>query len=296
MGPYGSYPNRPAAVTVAAWLVCGVVAVLLIEIVLAVVEAVHFAGVIDRTAELTDATSGEVDGERFGNVMGLLFTGGPALLFAIWLAVCVPPLLRGRNAARILTMIPAGLTLLMCCVPAMFGSILALFLLASPVLDEPTASGPWPESDPDYPDYPADPDFSGYEESEFYEVLYSDTDPVFDALSVVTPLLVLLAFGLTVAATVLLLTPPANRFFRPQHQPPPSWPGYGTGYAYPVPVPVPVPVFGSFGQPFQQPPADLKVGDCPITTEGPAAPEAAAGVPEGCAGLLPSAPEQGREG
>ncbi|WP_326562011.1 hypothetical protein [Micromonospora sp. NBC_01796] len=243
-------PARPATVTVAGWLVWGVIGVLLAEIVLGVASAVHFAGEIDRAAALTDPAPSEVSDERVGNIMGLLFTGVPALVFAIWLAICVPPLLRGRNAARILTIVPAGLMLLACCVPAVFGLALGAFLFSGPMTDEPSASGPWPESepgvDPDFPvgpDFPVDPDYPQFEDSEFYDRLYLDSDPVWDLLGMGTPLLALLSFGLAVAVAVLLLTPSANRFFRPPH-PPAFWPGY----------PYPVPMFAPPGYPHQPPP------------------------------------------
>ncbi|MEV4627429.1 hypothetical protein AB0J90_14170 [Micromonospora sp. NPDC049523] len=247
--PYASIPPpppaRPATVTVAGWLVWGVIGVLLAEIVLGIASAVHFSGEIDRAAALTDPDPSEVSTERFGNILGLLFTGVPALVLVIWLAICVPPLLRGRNAARILTIVPAGLMLLLaCCLPVGFGMMVGGFLLSGPVLDEPTASGPWPESEPGAaPDYPDEPDFSQFEDSEFYDRLYLDTDPVWDLLGMAAPLLALLAFGLVVAVAVLLLTPSANRFFRPWHQPPTFWPGY----------PYPVPVFTPPGYSWQPP-------------------------------------------
>jgi hypothetical protein len=221
-------------VTVAAWLQLATVLVVLSEVVLNVAYAVHFDGAIDRAARLTDAAPSEVSDERVGNLVGTLVTTVPGLLLAIWLAVCVLPVLRGRNAARILSVIPAGLMLVGCAGLGILGSLFGLLLLSGPVLMDPSVSGPSTD-----PGFPVDPQFV---ESDFIHLLYSDTDPVWDTVMVVTPLVSLLVTALTVAVAVLLLLPPANRFFGSRRQVPAPWPVPGYGY--------PVPAFGPPGYPY----------------------------------------------
>ncbi|RKR89120.1 hypothetical protein BDK92_3457 [Micromonospora pisi] len=223
--------------TVAGWLLLAAAAVLLVDIALQVVYAISYHNRIDRIAALTRAAPDEVTGERLGNMVTTLIPGALALLLVIWLAACVPPLLRGRNVARIFALIPVGLTLLCCAGQGAVASIIPLLIfggLTDPMIGAPPIDPDFP-TDPDYPgdpDYRGDPDYPDYAESDFYGQLYSESDPVWDTVTLLSPVLVLIATALAAGAAVLLLLPSANRYFSARRHLPTYWPGYG----YPPPV------------------------------------------------------------
>lgn len=217
-------PARPGTVTVAFYLQLAIVLLLLVGIGIAVAQAVHFDGLIDRAARLTDADPAEVSSERTGNVIGTLVVGVPSLLLAVWLAACAVPLHRGSNAARILTVVAGGLQLLACVGPFGCGLLLIPMMFAAPPEWEGAGEPP--------PEWETDPYFA---DSEFYDTLYADSaqDWFFAGLGLVG----LVVFALSLAVVVLVLVPPANRYFVPRHDAPASpWPlaSYPPVYPYPT--------------------------------------------------------------
>lgn len=206
-------PARPASVTIAFWLQLATAAVLLLLIGLMVWHGVHWDGEIDRAARVVpDANPDEVHGERIGNVVMSATLGVPLLLLAVGLAVTAPFVRQGRNAARILVFVAAGVSLLIGLGPGCAGTLFLPFaLFAGP----PVQEGP-PDSGTD----------GGWGESKFITELYSNPDPADDAFLAAGLLGVGTVFVLTVAVVLLLALPPATRYFVPR-------PAAGAGF-YPV--------------------------------------------------------------
>ncbi|MEU8419871.1 hypothetical protein AB0C15_03225 [Micromonospora sp. NPDC048835] len=220
-------PPRPVTVTIAFWLQLAVVLVLLGLAALAVVEAVHFDGQIDRAVRLVpDADPEEVSGERQGNVAMTLILGVPAVLLAVWLAVTAVPVRRGANVARILVFVASGAQLLVCFAQCCSGGLLVPLLTMPEISDEPPPD--WDEE---------------WETSTFFDTLYSGTDAWDGLLVPAAGLGVLTVLALSAAVALLLALPPANRWFVPraanEAPPGPAWvmpvPAYApTGYGYPT--------------------------------------------------------------
>jgi hypothetical protein len=209
-------PPRPASVTVAFWLQLAAVVVLLVMVGLVVAYAVYFDGHISRTVELVpDADPDEVSAERAGNIVTSVVMGALVLAMAVWLAATAVPVLRGSNVARILVFIGAGAHVLLCAAPCIGGAATAPFFLAG-------ASGEPPEGV-----------YAGeepWEESRFIETLYAETLPFEDGFFLGTTVGAGIEVMLAIAVVVLLVVPPASRYFVPR-RPAPAWPG---GYALPA--------------------------------------------------------------
>ncbi|MGW0213181.1 hypothetical protein ACWDXH_02180 [Micromonospora chokoriensis] len=241
-------PPRPVIVTVAFWLQLAVVLVLLALAALAVAEAVHFDGQIDRAVRLVpDADPDEVAGERRGNVAMTLILGVPAVLLAIWLAVTAVPVRRGGNVARILVFVAGGAQLLVCFAQCCSAGFLVPLLTA-------------PEFGPEPP-----PDWDEWETSTFFDTLYSGTDPWDQLLVPVAGLGVLTVLALTAGMVLLLALPPAHRWFVPgsvkETPPAPAWSMPGPSYAMPAYGYPPVPLVPGFPPPSQQLPSGYLI--CP---------------------------------
>jgi hypothetical protein len=209
-------------VSVAFWFQVALVGLLLLVIGVSIADAIHYDGLIDQAAAGTGIDPDEVTFERDSNLGFALILGLPLLVLTIWLGVTVAFIRRGSNVARILTWVglgaPAGLVLLSC----LFGGVFGLFgVLAFAQLDE---------SDFDDPDFSDDSlEFTDGSGGDFYDRLYNldsgGLSLVYDAIQAVA---VTLAFLLAIAIVVLLLTGPANRFFRPNRgQMPISYGGLG---------------------------------------------------------------------
>lgn len=268
-------PARPTQVTVAFWLQLTAAALLLVLVGAAIAYAVYFDGEISRAAELVpDADPTEVSDERTGNIFMASMIGVPALLLALWLAAAAVPVRRGSNAGRILVFVAAGGQLLFCALQGCGGLFVVPFVF---IAGEPE----FPEDgETAWEDVP-------WEESEFYDALYSDPDPFFDILFPVAGSGAFLVFMLAVALVLLLALPPANRYFVPRvHAPAPGWPlpaaahpayptahpypvGYPAALGYPGPAPYPVcPDPGAHVAPPTAPPST--VAPLPATTPPPA--------------------------
>ncbi|MEO3774479.1 hypothetical protein [Micromonospora sp. B9E7] len=272
-------PPRPVIVTVAFWLQLAVVLALLGLAALAVVEAVHFDGQIDRAVRLVpDADPDEVAGERQGNVAMTLILGVPAVLLAVWLAVTAVPVRRGANVARILVFVASGAQLVVCFAQCCSAGFLV------PLLTTPEFGAEPP------------PEWEEWETSPFFDTLYAGTDPWDDLFFPAAGLGVLTVLTLSGAVVLLLALPPAHRWFVPgaakETPPGPAWlmpgPSYATtGYGYP-PVPL-VPGFLPPGQPL--PPGYLICPD-PAAHLTPGAP----GTMPGPTGPSPMPPEDEPDG
>ena len=277
MTNHAERPARPTQVTVAFWLQLAAVALLLGLVGVAVAYAVYFDGEISRAARLVpDADPVEVRDERGGNIFMTLMIGVPALLLAIWLAATAVPVRRGSNAGRILVFVAAGGQLLFCASQSC-GGFLFLPLFVTLAGDEVSGTDEAP-----FDEVP-------WEESEFYKTLYSESDPFLDILFPIAGFGTFLLLTLATAVVLLLVLPPANRYFVPRAVPTPlawapSTPGQPAGHpahpaGYPMPVSYPVPVGG---------PVPVSYPVCPDpaahvrpvagSATGPADPAGAAGV------------------
>ncbi|MDM4721579.1 hypothetical protein QTQ03_19020 [Micromonospora sp. WMMA1363] len=218
-------PPRPRTVTVAVWLQLASVLVLLGLVALVIVQAVQWDGHIDRAVRaVPDVDPGEVSAERWGNVTGALFISVPVLLLAVWYAATARPVHRGGNVARILVFVGAGLQLLVCLGQGCLGVVFLPMLLAGAGFDEA------------YPD-DGDPPAEFWEDSAFLDALYGTTDPfdaVFFPLGVLGALLV---FLLTAAVVLLLVLPPAHRWFVAARPVPPPLSTIPAPYLAAEPVP-----------------------------------------------------------
>ncbi len=222
-------PPRPAVVAVAFWFHVALVVLLLILVGTAIVDAVHHNGLIDEAARATNADPQEVAIARDDNLTGVLFACLPLGVLALWLGGTVWGMRRGSNVARILTWVglaaPVVLALLSCLLGGLFGFV-GLFLFALLLPDDPA-----------FDEAPVDDDASGWTDGTlFYDKLYSldsgGWSIAFDAIMITAAALALL---LAIALGVLLLTGPANRYFRPQQTPrrPPMPYGPSPAFAFP---------------------------------------------------------------
>lgn len=223
-------PARPTTVTVAFWMQLAIAALLVVLAGLAVAATVQFDGQIDRAAGLVpDADPDEVRGERIGNVVTGLSIAVPALLLAVWFAATARPVRRGGNTARILVFVAGGLQLLLCCGQGCLGVFFVPFLLTDSAGME--TEGPDGELI--------------WEESEFFETLYGDTDLASDLLSMGAAGGLFLVLVLTAVVVLLLTVPPAHRFFVPAGDAPTGPKGAAPAPAWPYPT-APFPPFTTF--------------------------------------------------
>ncbi|MCY1144481.1 hypothetical protein OWR29_41340 [Actinoplanes sp. Pm04-4] len=215
-------PARPTVVSVAFWFQVALVGLLLLVIGVSIAATIHYDGLIDQAAQGTGIDPDEVAFERDSNLGFALILGLPLLVLTIWLGVTVAFIRRGSNVARILTWVglgaPAGLVLLSC----LFGGVFGLFgVLAFAQFDESDFD------DPDFSD--GSLEFTDGSGGDFYDRLYNlDSGGLSLAYDAIQAVAVTLAFLLAIAIVVLLLTGPANRFFRPNRgQMPFSYGGLG---------------------------------------------------------------------
>jgi hypothetical protein len=206
-------PPRPTSVTVAFWLQLGAVLLLLGLVGLLIAHAIYYNGQISRVvAVVPDANPVEVSDERSGNIFRTVLTGAVLLWMAAWLAATAVPMRRGRNLARILVFVCAGAHLLVCLAPCA-GGVLAIPSLIGGIADNAGIEEvPW-------------------EQSRFLDTLAAQTSRFDDAVFGGVTGGIGIEWLLVTAIAVLLLTPPANRYFLPRPQPP-VWPG---GYPSPGP-------------------------------------------------------------
>ncbi|MEH1164751.1 hypothetical protein V6V47_05125 [Micromonospora sp. CPCC 205539] len=260
-------PPRPGTVTVAFWLQLTMVLILVALAAMAVAEAVHFDDEISRAARLvSDADPAEVAGERKSNVAITLIIAVPALLLAGWLAATAGPVRRGRNTARIMVFVASGAQLLVCFAQCCSGGLIVPTLFQPETVAEPGSDDVW-------------------QESRFYDTLYSNADPLDNLFVPAAGVTVLAVLIMTAALVLLLALPPAHRWFVPRAastEGPPApvalaWspPSYPAIPAYPfVPPAHGTPGFLPPGQ--QLPPGHLICPD-PAAHLTPAPPEAWAG-------------------
>ncbi|GID31298.1 hypothetical protein C8E87_6373 [Paractinoplanes brasiliensis] len=223
-GPYGALvtsapvlenapPTRPAVVTVAYRLQVALVAALLIVVVVSILDAVHYNGLINeavRTTSEPDMTA--VSWEREDNIAGLLFVGVPLFVLAVWLGISAVLVRRGSNVGRVLTWVGVGAPSL-CVLMSCFLGVLGVFAFAMIAL---------PFGDPAV--YEDDPDLTGdFTGDAFTETVYSaDSGGWSLAYDIITTTCLMLALLLAVAVVVLLATPPSARYFRRGEPVPPA--------------------------------------------------------------------------
>lgn len=215
----GHATARPTQVTVAFWLQLTAALLLLTLVGAAVAYAVHFDGQISRAARLVpDADPAEVDGERAGNVISTLVIAVPLLVLGIWLAATAAPVLRGSGAARILVFVAGGGELLLCGLQTCGALLFVPFALTAAGAEPSTVDG-------------EDADDWMWEESEFLETLYGEPDPFLDLLPLGAGLGTLLTLALLGTVILLLILPPAHRYFATRPVPPGAvWSGPPGGY------------------------------------------------------------------
>jgi hypothetical protein len=220
-------PARPSVVTVAFWLQLGLVVALLLIVVTSALDAVRYDALIDKAALATPGNSDDVAMERESNLFGVLAFGLSLTVLAVWLGVALRWVGRGSHVARVLTWVGLGapivLGLLFCLVGGAFGFLgLLVFGLVEGSDGEPF---------PDEGDLP-DEGYPGWETGDdFYDSLYRlDTGGWSVAYQAIIGTLVLVALLCAIATAVLLMTGPANRFFRPDRMP-----VRGPGFGHPLP-------------------------------------------------------------
>ncbi|MDY7083831.1 MAG: hypothetical protein SYR96_01870 [Actinomycetota bacterium] len=206
-------PTRPAVVTVAYRLQVALVAALLIVVVVSVLDAVHYNGLINeavRTTSEPDMTA--VSWEREDNIAGLLFVGVPLFVLAVWLGISAVLVSRGSNVGRVLTWVGVGAPSL-CVLMSCFLGVLGVFAFAMVAL---------PFGDPAV--YEDDPDFTGdFSGDAFTDTVYTaDSGGLSLAYDIITTTCLMLALLLAVAVVVLLATPPSARYFRRGEPVPPA--------------------------------------------------------------------------
>jgi hypothetical protein len=273
-------------VTVAYSLQLALVGTLLLLVGVTIADAVHYDGLIDQAVRVAGPSGGDAAMERGTNLSDALVTGLVALLFAAWLGIAAIWLRRGRNVARILSLVGLGaplvLSALMCVVSALFGSLIFGFMSAMP--DEGFTDGEG---------FTGDEGFAEWDGSDFYQELdrldgkgWSIAFDVVSAAAVVTVIL------LGIAILVLLLTGSSHRYFCPPRQAPrtpyqpylhpaqfhgyppacPYPPAHGPPVWYPGTAPPPYPA----QQVWQAPPPY----PTPQTWQAPAPPTAPEAEPE----------------
>lgn len=216
-------PPRPAVVTIAFYLQLVTAALPLVVVAMLIGRALHYDSLIDEAAQLTHPDPADVSSERVGNVFGTVVPGVLCLLFAAGLAGLAVPVRRGGNVTRILTLVLSGLPLLFVLGPG--GGLMGL----------PLAFMTDPGSLPDDPTLDAPVDTSASDQ--FWTAL-DKADGAPDVWVIIAAVAgVLLAVALTVLV-VLLLVPPAHRFFVPP-RPAPALLAYpGQPVAWPAGQPV----------------------------------------------------------
>jgi hypothetical protein len=227
-------PPRPGTVTVAFWLQLATVLILLGLVALVVVKAIQWDAAIDQAVRLVpDADPDEVRAERWNSVTMAVVLGAPALLLALWLGLTAPWVRVGSNTARTMVFVAGALQMLLCIAQGCLGAFVIPFGLAVAVADAPYVDETYPE------DVPPPDDF--WQESDFIEALYSQTNPFDSVLFPLAGLGLLLVFLLTAAVVLLLALPPAHRWFVPRAEPAASWPPAGGDIpnAYLVGYPLP---------------------------------------------------------
>ncbi|MET0418952.1 MAG: hypothetical protein ABW022_23300 [Actinoplanes sp.] len=217
-------PPRPASVTVAFALQLALAGMLLLTIVLAIADTIHYDGLIDQALRATGGTATEDAGfERSANVSTMFVPIGLALPLAVWLGVNAFFVRRGSNVARILSLIGLGLPLLLGIASCVVGGLLGLMFFS--LLASSGPDGSFGEDDEFFAE-----DMYGPDVSAFYDELYRlDSGGWSLAYDVLSTTAVVTALLLGIAVAVLLLTGAANRFFRPRPPmpfPPVPWPPY----------------------------------------------------------------------
>ena len=171
-------------------------------------------GLDPAAARLTVGGSADAGIEHGVNWSDALIAVVPMVLLAGWFGVTSRWVRRGSNVGRILALAGLGFPFLLA-----FGSCLLSGLAGVIAFGVMPAGGSSVE--------PYDP--GSDEPSAFYEQLDRLDGAGFAALDVISAAAMGAALLIGVAAGVLLLTGPANRYFRPQ----PLYPVYP--YGYPVP-------------------------------------------------------------
>ncbi|MGK5681758.1 hypothetical protein [Actinoplanes sp. URMC 104] len=275
-------PPRPAVVTVAFWFQVALVGLLLLAVGVSIADAVRYDGLIDEAARTTTADPLDVASERDGNVTGLLVAGLPLTVLALWLGITVLWVRRGNNVARILTWVglaaPIGLLLLACVFGSFIGlaGLLLFGLLAGPLEEEPAPVG----EDAGFDDF-------AWEDGGFYDRLWTlDGGGWSLAYDAVRGTSLAVAFLFAIATAVLLLTGPANRYFRPDraganpprqtYGPMPFHPPMPPAFWSPPPF-VPAPGPSPFGPPAAPAPPDPFVPPPAPAPPGPFVPPPASG-------------------
>jgi hypothetical protein len=191
-------PAPPVTVKLSVSLLRLAAADILLRLISLGYDLGHFDDILHRAAERTGASPQDISNQRTGNLVADGVMIGVVLLIGAALLVPSFWLARGSPVARVLSCVSAGLVALLCC-----GG------LALAIAGQSASRG----SDL---------------QSEVMRLTMDET-PAWVTLSalasVLTPLLAL-------AALVLLLVPPSNRFFRPPVAP--SVYPYGDYYAYPA--------------------------------------------------------------
>ncbi|GAA1893839.1 hypothetical protein [Asanoa iriomotensis] len=305
--PPAARPPRPTTVTVAFWLQLAAALLLFLMVGLTVAYAVYFDQLIDRAVELVpDVDPADVSSERTSNMVMAAVVGSVFLVGSLAFAATAWPLRRGSNAARIVTFIVSGLHFVACLLPCVGSMVIFPFFLTGPDIGY------------------VDPEAMPYEEARFFEVLYEQTTSTEEAFFAGLSLGGLLEMILVIAIVILIVVPPAHRFFAPR-TPSPNWPvgSYPTlmpgqpysAYAAPMPgqpfsvypASVPGQPFGVYpasvpGQPFGAYPASVPgqpFGAYPATVPGQpfgAYPATVPGQPSAAAAVDPtSVPASGAD-
>ncbi|WP_250037533.1 hypothetical protein [Paractinoplanes maris] len=209
--------KAPSVVSVAVWFQVALVGLLLLVIGVSIADAVHYDGLIDQAARGAGVDPSEVASERDTNLGWTLISGLPALVLVLWLGLTVVWLRRGSNVARILTWVGLGAPVVLSLLGCLFGGLVGAFgLLAFGLIDE----GPIDGEPVDGEEY-AFEDFSSYADGGFYDRLYDlDSGGLSLAFDAVTAFALTAAVLLAIATGVLLVTGPADRWFRPGRLPP----------------------------------------------------------------------------
>lgn len=191
-------PPRPATVTIAFVLLVLAAVLILLPLISLIYELSHFESLLRRAAESSGsdpaARSDARTTEQVGGAIGI----GLLILASISLLVPSMFLLRGSNVGRVLSCIAAALATLCCFAGGAFA-----------IAGQRT------------------PDTSELERE--LTRLQTEETPTWVGLSGLPAALVPL---LAIAALVMLLLPPSNRFFRPPAAPQAYQ--YGNYYAYPA--------------------------------------------------------------
>jgi hypothetical protein len=191
-------PARPATVTVAFFLLVLAAVLILLPLISLIYELTHFESLLRQAAERTGSDPAAQSDARTTEQIGGGITVGLLVLASIGLLVPSMFLLRGSNAGRVLSCIAAALATL-CCFAG------GAFAIAG-------------QSAPDNSEL----------ERELTR-LQTDETPTWVGLSALPAALVPL---LAIAALIMLVLPPSNRFFRPPAAPEAYQ--YGNYYAYPA--------------------------------------------------------------